>query len=70
MQRVSSSAALALVSGILLAGWVPPAQADAIGGMIVIPGSGNDLVAIPLVVATLTLVAVAVANPMRKRRFS
>ena len=47
MRRSSRSAALALAltlaNGIWLAGSVAPAQADPIGGVIVIPGTGNDL---------------------------
>jgi hypothetical protein len=35
--------ALALASGVWLAGSAAPAQADPIGGLIVIPGSGSDV---------------------------
>lgn len=37
------ASALALASGLSLAGSAAPAQADPIGGLIVIPGSGTDL---------------------------
>lgn len=67
MRRFSRSATLALASGILLAGWVPPAQADPVGEVIVIPGSSNDLVAISVVVVILTVVVVVVANWSVKR---
>jgi hypothetical protein len=50
-----------------LAGWVPPAQADPVGEVIVIPGSSNDLVAISVVVVILTVVVVVVANWLVKR---
>lgn len=50
MRRFGRSAALtlALVSGICLVGGAAPAQAEPIGGLLIIPGSGNDLTAIRL----------------------
>lgn len=40
--------------------------ASPIGGVLLIGGSGHDRGTIPLVVITLILVAIAMANPARK----
>jgi cytochrome c biogenesis factor len=71
MNRLSRVAVLLTIT---LGTLVPVVRAstgvDSIGGMVVIGGSGHDLIVIPLAVVTLTLVAIAMMNWIRKLRSS
>ncbi len=71
MNPLSRLAAWVTVAvGVLISVAPVSGNADPSGGVIVILGFGNDLVAFPVVVVALALVLVVAANRIQKRRCS
>jgi hypothetical protein len=64
------SAAAVLVTIMLVAVVLASAGAYPVRSVVVIGDSGHDFVTIPVVVVTLTVVAIAMVNRIRKLRSS